>query len=143
MFGATTVSTGAGNGTFYVNSGVRLDDVKDGTSMTMIAGERANAISAVTWVGVHYNQNAGGSTWSPSSMTYAAQPTLVLGSADTTIAIPVSGAPVQAFGSAHRGGTHMAYADGHTKFVTSGINVALFKLLGQINDKQTIKGFDF
>lgn len=141
MFGSATVGTGAGNGTFYINSSTRMEDIRDGLSMTMIVGERAQVVGTTTWVGVHYTQNlASGGLY--GSQTSSPQPTLVLGSADVTIQQPVSGAP-QAFGSAHRGGAHMLYADGHSKFVSAGIDGATFKLLGQINDKQVIKGFDF
>lgn len=146
MFGSNALG-GAPNGTFYANSGVGMRQIKDGLSYTMVAGERAQAVSEVTWAGVHYNEGGGG-TWQsggPSgTVTYNADETLVLGSARNSIPASAEKAlSSQDFASAHRGGTHMIFGDGHVKFVSGGLRVATFGYLGNIADKRTIKDFDF
>ncbi|HUT91745.1 MAG TPA: DUF1559 domain-containing protein [Thermoguttaceae bacterium] len=41
-----------GDGTFYLNRGVRFADIRDGTSNTLVAGERSSKWAPSTWVGV-------------------------------------------------------------------------------------------
>ncbi len=40
-----------GDGTFFLNQGVRLADIKDGLSQTLVVGERTSKRSYSTWVG--------------------------------------------------------------------------------------------
>lgn len=40
-----------GNGTFFLNVGVRMADVKDGLSHTLIVGERSSRLTYSTWIG--------------------------------------------------------------------------------------------
>ena len=40
------------DGTFVLNDGVRLVDIKDGLSQTLIVGERSSKLAPSTWVGV-------------------------------------------------------------------------------------------
>ena len=40
-----------GDGTFFLNVGVRMADVKDGLSHTLIVGERSSRLTYSTWVG--------------------------------------------------------------------------------------------
>lgn len=40
-----------GDGTFFLNRGIRLADIKDGLSQTLIVGERSSKLTFATWVG--------------------------------------------------------------------------------------------
>lgn len=40
-----------GDGTFFLNNGIRLADIKDGLSQTLIVGERNSKLSMSTWIG--------------------------------------------------------------------------------------------
>ncbi len=41
-----------GDGSFFLNRGVRFEDVRDGLSQTLVAGERSSEWAASTWLGV-------------------------------------------------------------------------------------------
>jgi prepilin-type N-terminal cleavage/methylation domain-containing protein len=41
-----------GNGTFFLNRGVRLADISDGLSQTLVVGERCSLLAPSTWVGM-------------------------------------------------------------------------------------------
>jgi prepilin-type N-terminal cleavage/methylation domain-containing protein/prepilin-type processing-associated H-X9-DG protein len=53
VFGTNAVESnpGAGNGTFFRNSKVRLGDMTDGLSSTYVVGERSSDIALATWTG--------------------------------------------------------------------------------------------
>lgn len=141
MYGHTGLGSGAGSGTFFGNSGIGIDDLRDGTSKTIIAGERFQEKGRAVWAGVHYDETMSGGIFDPTNTGYDAQESFVLGTAAITInPKPANGS---AFSSAHDGGAHMLFGDGHVKFVTSGIDVTLFGLLANRRDRQKITGFDF
>lgn len=41
-----------GDGTFFLNRGIRVRDIQDGTSNTFIVGERSSKLAPSTWVGM-------------------------------------------------------------------------------------------
>ena len=53
-FGSTEIEDSPlkGNGVFFANSEIRLSDIRDGASNTIMIGERTNEIGAVSWVGM-------------------------------------------------------------------------------------------
>jgi prepilin-type N-terminal cleavage/methylation domain-containing protein len=125
------------DGIFYMNSNNRMADVTDGTSNTLLFGERYHR-------DVEYDANAGTFTtmggwgyWCPS----AGPP----GMGDVTLGsmVPInyrhpSGVPVDevhegrritAMGSGHPGGCQVALADGSTRFLSESIDHAIFRAL--------------
>ena len=141
MFGSAAVTAGPGNGLFFVNSSLGLDDIRDGTSMTIMAGERSASLGPSTWAGVHPDEAMSGSYYDPSALSQNGRPQLVLGSAHVTINPKPS--DTRAFGSAHRGGGHILFADGHARFISDGINAGLFGQLATRAGKEPIKNFEF
>lgn len=120
-------------GIFYVNSGTKFSDIVDGSSNTILVGERS-----------HYDRNfdraypgdpmSGWGWW--ASLDYG----------DVTLSTPV---PINyqypltdgtqntqyrdyrvcAFGSQHAGGANFAFADGSVKFLSEGISVPTLQAL--------------
>lgn len=116
-------------GIFAQNSKTSISDILDGTSNTIMVGERytpkatsPGAIGHGIWIGV-------------PDCTTAAGLAMALG--DTSIKLN-SGYAVKAettgFGSPHFGGTHLLLADGSVRFVSDTINTGLYRDLSTIAD---------
>ena len=103
-----------GNGVFYHNSRMRMRDIVDGTSQTMLCGERRTDKSRgwhSTWIGVA----AGGEECHAR----------ILGSADHP---PNSAsAHLDDFSSQHSGGVHFLFGDGRVTFLGETINRDIYR----------------
>lgn len=123
-------------GTFGQNSSVSLKCMKDGTSNTIMVGERAtptstfmNAIGHGTWLGV------------PNPAT-AAGLAMTLG--DTSIKInsaPKRPPQTTGFGSRHRGGAHFLLGDGSVRFITENVDTSTYRDISTISDGR-IQNYD-
>jgi competence protein ComGC len=116
-------------GYFGQNSQVSPADVVDGTSNTIMIGERyspadplASVVGHGTWLGVPDCTRAQG---------------LAMALADASVRINI-GMPLReqttGFGSLHDGGAFFALGDGSVRFISQGIDVVLFRNLSLIND---------
>jgi prepilin-type N-terminal cleavage/methylation domain-containing protein/prepilin-type processing-associated H-X9-DG protein len=116
----TTAPTGLG--IFYRNSQTRIADVTDGTSTTLLIGERAWAKVRGIWAGAiaggvcsRGQQNpcpgAPGS-WMPA-------PTLVLAHSHLNNATADTDGGLDDFSSMHPGGSNFLFADGSVRFLRS------------------------
>ncbi len=108
VFGNNEISEspGAGNGMFFANRRIRLADVTDGLSNTMMIGERRNDHGTVSWLGVV--------PWvdDPASR--------IVGAADHTPNHPAG--HFEDFRSYHPAGINVVRADGSTHFVPETID---------------------
>lgn len=114
-----------GNGVFYRNSQIRIANIRDGTSQTILVGERAWANANGVWAGAIPGgvlmrgqsnpclPNIPGA-WYPSS-------TLALGHTHLNNAIsdPDGSAGMDDFSSMHFGGAHFLFGDGSVHFIRS------------------------
>jgi prepilin-type N-terminal cleavage/methylation domain-containing protein/prepilin-type processing-associated H-X9-DG protein len=117
-----------GSGVFYCNSKTRLTAIQDGTSNTLLIGERAWANANGVWVGaipgsamVFGQQNPCLSAISggmPNSPIYA-PPMLVQAHAHLVNPRTDSDGGLDDFSSFHPGGANVLYADGSVHFVQS------------------------
>jgi prepilin-type N-terminal cleavage/methylation domain-containing protein len=117
-----------GNGTFFLNSEVRLKDIRDGTSQTFVVGERSSKKAPSTWVGmVTGGEHAparicGVATYPPNS---EAEPEHYFHN----------------FSSLHPTGTNFLSADGSVRLVREDIDEAIYFALCTRNAKDSIGSF--
>jgi prepilin-type processing-associated H-X9-DG protein len=121
--GVSGTNSPAKNGVLFINSQVRLTDISDGTSNTLLIGERPpSSDRTLGWWYRGIGQNMDGSA------------EVVLGSRELNYApvtIPCPPGPYQFtpgsfdnscdtfhFWSPHPGGAHFAFADGSVRFLT-------------------------
>jgi prepilin-type N-terminal cleavage/methylation domain-containing protein len=103
----------AGTGVFFHNSAVRFREIRDGTSQTVIVGERSSRLGHSLWAGAV-----------PGSSAAMAR---VVGTADHTPNHPSS--HFDDFGSYHPGGTHFVFGDGAVRFISEEIDLEVYQAL--------------
>jgi prepilin-type N-terminal cleavage/methylation domain-containing protein/prepilin-type processing-associated H-X9-DG protein len=124
------------NGVFFRNSRVGLRDITDGSSLTMMAGERSRTISDATWVGVVpsasfcTNPPRDHEECRPSyAMVLAHTGPTPLGG-HTWVVVPNSpSAGVDNFWSLHPGGCNFVFSDGSVRFLKETIDARVFSSL--------------
>lgn len=107
------------NGIFYHNSKVKIRDITDGTSNTLMVGERTTYNDPVEgpWYG----------TWSGALPLADDAPARVIGHAEH---LPNGGDHAEDFGSFHVGGAHFILGDGHVRFLSENMSQEIFEALG-------------
>ncbi len=129
-----------GDGAFSRNSKIRIGDIADGTSNTILVGERSFKLGQTTWVG-----SVTGATLFPQPPS-TAPPILNNGSG---MALGHTGdgngpnAPnsyVNQFSSQHSGGVNFAFADGHVSFLKNSIDYPVYKALSTRSGGEAVGG---
>ncbi len=128
------------DGIFCINSNVRFRDITDGTSNTLLFGERSHADPAYDAAAPAAGQDAIASKgwWATSGQPLFGIGDVTLG----TVAVinyrhpagqPVDDATaelrVNAYGSGHPGGANFALADGSVRFISENINHSVLQRL--------------
>lgn len=127
---APVMSTGQcrGNGVFYHNSRVRLSDITDGTTNTLIGGERRTN-PQLGWY----------STW-PGMVAEGEEAfQRILGSADHTPNSP--DAHFDDFSSHHVGGAQFLLGDGSCRFISENIDSGVYRSLATISGGEVVGEF--
>lgn len=156
------VFVGDGNGVMFVNSSLKIQRINDGTTNTILLGERKMMNGDATWEGVHFEidveqggcdvncgvkpcptrqscENHDG-TWAPGNLGYVNSQ-----SGRHVLATTGVGTPVVAndfgFSSAHTTGCMMLMCDGSTKFISESIDIETWHNLGQRDDGNVVSNF--
>ena len=119
-YGSTDVATSSGNGIFYANSGVRIRDIRDGSSNTLLVGHRFNDLGDTTWPGIFVRSGPG----------------LILGSAASPANYSTTG-----YSSPHTGTLPMALGDGSVRNISENISQITWRALAARNDGRVLGDF--
>lgn len=129
------------DGVFWINSKVRIADIYDGTSNTLLFGERLHWDPVYTAI-----ESLGGWAWSnylssqdylfstPVPVNYTIPP-------GTPLTFAVEDPRVCAFGSAHPNGANFAFVDGSTRFLslTSNADLPVLQALSTRNGGELVQ----
>jgi prepilin-type processing-associated H-X9-DG protein len=144
---ASEVDAPAGDGIFYRNSRTRLADITDGTSQTVMLGDRAWVQTRGIWAGVPDNavtRPGDHNVW--PSATGPAQALVLVHNNWVNITSDADGG-LDDFSSNHPGGVNLLLADGSVHFVRSiaadGPERRAFWALGTRAGGEVIQGIDY
>ena len=112
---------------FFHNSAVKMRDVTDGASNTLILGERTTFQDPVN--GPYYG------TWSGALPGVDDASGRFMGHAGD---VPNIANDIEDFGSFHVGGAHFVMADGHVVFISENIQLSVFEALGTRNGGEVV-----
>jgi len=127
VFGVSEPGVG-GEGIFFRNSSIGTRDILDGTTSTLMVGERSQKWCEATWVGAVTSAKMFPPPGSPAVRVTENSAGMVLGhTSDGPPSAP--GTECNEFSSLHVGGAQFLFADGHVQFVSTSINEAIFQAL--------------
>ncbi len=108
-----------GNGTFYRNSRTRIADIIDGTSQTVLVGDRAWGFSNGTWAGAPNNGLVRAGQFNPWTFATANSPVFFLVHNNYINILTDSDGGLDDFSSFHTGGVQLLVADGSVRFIAN------------------------
>lgn len=134
-----------GEGLLYRDSAVAIRDILDGTSLTLMIGERSHRLGEATWVGSVTNAllypDDGDSI---GRYRLETSPGMVLGHAGEGVGPGDPRSDVNQFYSLHLGqGVNFAFADGHVAFLKSSIKYSVYLALSTRAGSEVISANDF
>jgi prepilin-type N-terminal cleavage/methylation domain-containing protein/prepilin-type processing-associated H-X9-DG protein len=126
------------HGLLFLNSAVRYSDIYDGSSNTILLGEALTSPDDLGWV------SGTRATLRNTSAIEQPRPYLTRPPAAESAETPEQSAKslfVGGFGSYHPGGVNLSFADGSSRFVSSGIDLEVVKRLGNRADGEIVEPF--
>jgi prepilin-type N-terminal cleavage/methylation domain-containing protein/prepilin-type processing-associated H-X9-DG protein len=116
---ASDVMDPTGEGVFYRNSNIRLTDIRDGTSETVMAGDRAWSQVNGIWAGAPDGGIVRAGSVNPWQTATAPSPCFILVHNNWINITSDSDGGLDDFSSMHTGGANLLFADGSVHFVAS------------------------
>jgi prepilin-type processing-associated H-X9-DG protein len=115
------------NGVLFLNSRISFSDITDGSSQTILIGEKVPLYNDFGWLSGTRStlRNTG-----PFSMPTLTKPRVT---PDEEGSLTVGG-----FGSFHSSGSNFAFADGSVRYVAASINMDLYRKLGNRHDGELL-----
>jgi prepilin-type N-terminal cleavage/methylation domain-containing protein/prepilin-type processing-associated H-X9-DG protein len=136
-----------GNGLFFRNSRIKLVEIRDGTSNTVMIGDRAWADTQGIWAGAPSGAVVRPGETNPWQATYASAPVLVLVHNNWINIKTDADGGLDDFSSKHTGGINVVFADGSVHFLRSitvdGQARLGFWALGTRAGGEIISGLDY
>jgi prepilin-type N-terminal cleavage/methylation domain-containing protein/prepilin-type processing-associated H-X9-DG protein len=108
-----------GNGIFYRNSATRMTEITDGTSNTVMVGDRAWADTKGIWAGVPTGAVARAGPTNPWPTVTGPGQCLILAHNNWVNIKTDADGGLDDFSSKHPGGVNLVFADGSVRFVRS------------------------
>ena len=129
-----------GDGIFFRNSRIGIRDISDGSSRTLLVGERSQKWCVASWVGA-----VTGSQLFPPPGSPAVP--LVENASGTILGHTFEGPPnsdgleCNCFSSLHVGGANFVFADGHVQFLSTSMDKSTFRALSTRAGSETTGEF--
>jgi prepilin-type N-terminal cleavage/methylation domain-containing protein/prepilin-type processing-associated H-X9-DG protein len=128
-----------GEGIFYRDSKIAIRDITDGTSQTMMVGERSFTWCQATWVGAVTGESLFPPPKSPAVPLVEDHSSMVLG--HTFEGGPnAPGIECNNFSSQHSQGANFLFADGHVQFISQFVDLPTFRALSTRAGAETVGG---
>lgn len=133
------------DGIFYKDSQTPIRDITDGTSNTVLVGERSSDLFDSQWPGIlegssHTGWRIVGWTGEPPNNPQRTEPLVVLDDDGNEVILEIHFHGFAQFNSMHPGGLSMfTFADGSTKAISDEVDPLLFRAIGTIQGGETFK----
>jgi len=142
---------GNDDGIMYGNSSVNYGTIFDGSSNTMMVGERCSSLAPSTWIGnfpTYHGIICSNPTNALVDCSFAnllnlghTGPDMVNGIASWVDAPNYPASHVDSYRSNHSGGCNFLFGDGSTRFILRSINSRLYSAISTTSGSESV-GFD-
>lgn len=132
-----------GDGVFFRGSTVRIGDITDGTSSTLMVGERSFYHAESSWVGAVTGTNHVPTPGSPLSLQVNNPSNFVLAHTGESFDGPASPKEINHYTARHTGGGNFVFADGHVAYLSRSTNYQTYKALSTRSGGESISTGDY